>query len=637
MKKHINNLNLSGKFLLYTLPPMVFCAAAYLFLLTTSQLEALHQSHIKETHDITARYSRILSRPLWNLEEKSVNAIMKTVIDDKVIICAQLKGVTGLSNIPTHGNCTRTNDIIIAEIPIQYQHSGQTETLGSLRLVRDGLDANVETFNNYLASQLTLAAILLFIIIISAVLGYRFTVTAPLKKITSSLKILKDTGIRKKVPIHSDDELGQFIEVYNNSLDIQDKIENTLKQQITLQRILLDTIPNPVAFIDLNDNFIGCNRAFSNLFTITENELMGKTTHNFLKKNPWDNIRKKLDLSPADTQKSAMKVVEIETTIEQDNTAPQTIILTTAITRDEMGNAVGLVSVIKDITDRKISEIALQNAKEEAENTLSALERTQQNLIQSEKLASLGSLVAGIAHEINTPLGSSITLSTSIHTKTNDFKNKIKSEQLKKSDLVHYLDNISEATELLDDNLSTAGALIHNFKQVAADQTSSKRRIFYLKSCVDEITSTLMPSINTKKYSVDVKINDQIELDSYPGPLGQVITNIFTNAIHHAFHDRDIGAINIVGEIDQKNNITITFKDDGCGIAKNNIKKVFDPFFTTKMGTGSTGLGMNVVYNIVTNILGGTIKVSSTINKGTLFTLKLPKIAPTQKDEDYQV
>lgn len=635
MTNRTNRLKLSGKFLLYTLPPMILCATVYLVLLTSFQMASLKHNQQEQINSTAVRYARILSRPLWNLEEKSVIAIMESLIDDKIILCAELVNATGLSNIPTQGNCDRTEGIMISEKPIFYERFNVTEVLGHLRLVREGSDTNTEIID-HLEEPLLLAVLLLFVIIVCAILGYRFTVTAPLKKITASIKVFRNTGIREKVAVHSEDELGQFVQAYNNSLERQGEIEHTLQQQVTLQRVLLDTIPNAVAFLNLKDEFIGCNRAFSDMFDISQKKLIGKKTSHIFKKNPWDDIRDKLDFSNISEHNDTLKIAETETTMIRKNGTAQIIILTSAITRDDDGKAVGQVSAIKDITDQKRSEVALRKAKDEAENTLSELKVTQQNLIQSEKLASLGSLVAGIAHEINTPLGSSITLSSSISDKTQDFIDTVEKGQLKKSHLLRYLEGISEATNLLDVSLSSAAELVHNFKQVAADQTSSKRRNFALKPYVEEIVSTLLPSIKATQHSLTMEIEEGIELDSYPGPVGQIVTNMFTNATRHAFSERKDGKIFISGKMADDDNITLVFSDNGCGIPQDDVKKVFDPFFTTRMGAGGTGLGMNVVYNIVTKVLGGKIEISSTVGEGTQFTVTFPNIAPAQKEENIQ-
>jgi len=278
------------------------------------------------------------------------------------------------------------------------------------------------------------------------------------------------------------------------------------------------------------------------------------------------------------------------------------------------------------------TENALVSAKDQAETMLAHLQQTQQSLVQSEKLASLGSLVAGIAHEINTPLGNSLTVASALEHKLDSFHRVIKAGGLKKSVLMTFLDETGEATDIIVRSLHTAAEQIQNFKQVAVDQTSSQRRCFDLKEVVDEVVSTLKPRIKHTLFQFQIKVETGINLESYPGPIGQVISNLFNNALMHAFDGREKGVMVLEAMVKNEGEVSIVFSDDGKGIADAHLKKVYDPFFTTKMGEGGSGLGMNLVYNIVTGTLGGTIEISSQEGVGTEIQMVIPLLAPQQND-----
>ncbi|MDP2560789.1 sensor histidine kinase [Psychrobium sp. 1_MG-2023] len=285
---------------------------------------------------------------------------------------------------------------------------------------------------------------------------------------------------------------------------------------------------------------------------------------------------------------------------------------------------------LDDLRERKERmQKDLMKERDTATTALSQLKDTQEKLVSNEKMASLGNLVAGVAHEVNTPLGVSVTVSTTIAENMKGFLEQVKSGALKRSSLDNFEVKTQEALTILDRSLEQASHLIHNFKQVAVDQTSSKRRSFNLAETVDEITSTLHHQITRTNINFVTEGDNDIVMDSYPGPLGQVITNLFNNAMLHAFDGREEGEINIrfslVGD-----KVRFLFSDNGLGIAESNLNQIFDPFYTTKLGEGGSGLGLNIVHNIVSHVLGGSINVESHV--GTTFEMMIPIVAPSSKE-----
>jgi len=313
--------------------------------------------------------------------------------------------------------------------------------------------------------------------------------------------------------------------------------------------------------------------------------------------------------------------------------------------RIEVGGASLLIMAQDDVTDqRRIrQEIVdlnlrleqrvdertqqLQQANAELSSTLATLHRAKDQLVHSEKLAALGALVAGIAHELNTPIGNGLTVATTMEHHVKTFAN-LMDQRLKRSDLEQFVNDTGLAAEILIRNLTRAGTLVSSFKQVAVDQTSSQRREFQLQEIVSEIVLTLNPTIRASGCDIATVVEDGLWLDSYPGPLGQALTNLINNAIIHGFGAGQKGRIEITARALRPERVEIAVRDHGKGIDTDNLRRIFDPFFTTRLGQGGSGLGLHIVHNIVTGLLGGQVEVDSQLGQGSVFTLRLPARAP---------
>ena len=279
--------------------------------------------------------------------------------------------------------------------------------------------------------------------------------------------------------------------------------------------------------------------------------------------------------------------------------------------------------------NERTAELAGRN--EELVNVLANLQRMQEQLVQADKLSSLGSIVAAVAHELNTPIGNALTVATTLQDLNKDFSQAVE-HGLRRSVLDEFQSNCQQAADMLLRNLQRAAELIRSFKGVAVDRTSSQRREFELAEVVQETLLTLAPTLKHQPYQIHCQIPAGIRLDSYPGPLGQILSNLLNNAIVHAFAGRAEGQIDICAEQTDAQHLTLRFSDNGGGIAPENLKRIFDPFFTTRLGQGGSGLGLNIVYNLATGLLGGSIRVDSTLGVGTSFTLEIPLSAPHTED-----
>lgn len=270
----------------------------------------------------------------------------------------------------------------------------------------------------------------------------------------------------------------------------------------------------------------------------------------------------------------------------------------------------------------------LEKTNSELTQTLSTNLAIKNELVRSEKLAALGNLVAGLAHELNTPVGNALLAASALSARTQDIGDKMDAGAIKRSDFNDYKVDCIGAAILIEKNLHRAASLIDNFKQVAVDQTAEHRRIFDLDKTIEEVVSTLEYQVRTRPIDVHMNLHAEVSMDSYPGPVGQLIVNFFTNALAHAFPADTKGNIWITCTRDANDTVKIEFKDDGCGIPDANLNKVFDPFFTTRMGQGGSGLGLSIAFNIATGMLGGTLELNSAQGSGTTFTVVVPRVAP---------
>lgn len=302
--------------------------------------------------------------------------------------------------------------------------------------------------------------------------------------------------------------------------------------------------------------------------------------------------------------------------------------------RDELGDVVrGFNAIqrrVKSIIARiREAEDEARRSAQETNEALDNLRRTQESLLQAERLASLGGLVAGVAHEINTPVGIALTSASVLMEATETVHRNVAEGNIRKSDILRYLETATESARLIMNNAYRAAHLIHSFKQIAVDQVSEVRRRFELHDYIGEVVSSLQPKLKKTHIQVAIACPADIVLDSYPGALAQVITNLTLNCVEHAFDADAEGRIGINVRPDG-DWIEMQVLDNGKGIPAEMLDKVFDPFVTTRRGQGGTGLGLNIVFNLIVKQFGGTISVTSTVGQGASFVLRIPVVTPVE-------
>lgn len=602
--------SLHGRFLRLTVPVFLGCAA--LFLLVQLQLRRVE---LQAVHALVAqrqleRDAALLSQPLWNLDVAGMRAVVESARVNPRLHCVRLQASHGLVRPLEDGDCAALGGLQRFRIEVVHRGGTEAQTIGVLE---HWADTGVESAVLW-KEALPLVSMLLLLmlaLVICVVVVFRRIIIAPLRRVSASIRHYHASGERLPVAWSSQDELGAFIKEYNDGLDRQRTAEAELQQRLQLQTALNHTLPLPMLFLDRDFRIVENNPAFRRAFPAPSAEralpeaLIG------------------LDRAAL----AALRLGEVHVS-EVTVTDGRSFVLSASAVPGAEAGVRGWLLALQDVSARIENERALRAAVAETQQALDALRAAQSSLVQSEKLASLGSVVAGIAHEVNTPVGSSLTVASALAGEVREFRAELASGGLRRSRLDAFVAAVAEAADILQRGLHKAADQIARFKQVAADQTSSTRRQFDLAQTVEDVLSTLRPMLRRTPHQVRCVIAAGIEMNSYPGPLGQVITNAFTNALVHGLEDHPQGCIEIRAEVPRPGWVRLTITDNGRGIPAEHLARVFDPFFTTKLGRGGTGLGLNLVYGIVSGLLGGHVECHSKLGHGTEIMVEIPNAAP---------
>src|SRR5450755_1127728 len=407
----------------------------------------------------------------------------------------------------------------------------------------------------------------------------------------------------------------------------QKRAEDAIAEGRRLLQQVIDTVPAVINVKDRNLRYVLMNRYMAGIFSVDPQDAIGRTTSDLMSRygaqKTDENDRRVLQL------KGGLGFYE-EEYLDSNGNMRQLLVNKMPLL-DADGEIENIVTVALDICERKRSEQEMRKAKDAAEAALRNLRETQQSLIEAEKLAALGRLVAGVAHEVNNPVGISLTVASSLERKTNLFAAEVARGDVRRSSLSEFLESSRDASSQLVANLNRAAELIQSFKQVAADRNYSDQRIFDLGDLTEQVVMSLRPGLRKHRLALNVDCQPNLTMNSYPGPYGQVLTNLFLNSVAHAFPDGRPGAVDIQVRESGKENVEIIFSDNGCGMSLDVRRRAFDPFFTTRRDQGGTGLGLHIVYSIVTNRLGGRLDLDSEPGRGTQIQIILPKVAPLEQ------
>jgi len=421
-------------------------------------------------------------------------------------------------------------------------------------------------------------------------------------------------------------------------------IGDDVSDQFLLLNKTLESVTVPVIAIAASGKIVAVNTIFANLFSTVAATLIDKKRNNvtdFRSLKPFEGEgtaglpapKYQLQLSILNS-----KAVILGITIQRIWVAGHRIAVFSCQPLKELFAKRREVKQLHENLELKVRmrTVALANrvreldqAKARLTTTLKTLQSAQASLMNAEKMAALGRLVAGVAHEVNTPLGIGVTASSHLAEELKALSKSYADHSITNEQMTQFLNSSDEAVQIIVNNLVRAANLIRSFKKVAVDQNDEMARSINMKNYVEDVLLSLRPQIKCTSHTVQFDCDPDLELKTYPGILAQLLTNLITNSLTHAFSDEEAGEMNIKISLENNNEVYLKYLDTGRGIPEDMIEKVFEPFVTSKRGQGGTGLGLNIVHNLVTQKLGGSVKCSNTAGQGACFELRWPQdVAP---------
>ena len=623
-----------------------------------SQYEQLQQELTYSAEQL----SSAVALPLWNFDEEQIESLLTSAMKFESVYGITL--TVGESQAqPRYIKIRGSNwEVVNGKAPFDAQEllvvartvQTKEKSVGSIRMFATTRFIE-ERLHIVLVQTLLYIAIIDFLLVISLYYVLWRTILKPLKRIEAYAVL---AGIRDELPrmdagrFHGELEslrsaivrmtallASRLTDVREQSEVISAKEQSARLNELRVSQILTAS-PLPITVGNFQTGtYRRVNPAWERHFQYQEADILGKTAVDLGLWKDLDERRGWMEQFQTDGHVSGYEV----TFLMRDGSSK---IFMLSSERFLYGDEECVLTMHVDVTERKAleSELMQLNAyleqrvvertrdlnrsNEELLVTMQTLQRTQHELIQADKLASLGSLVAGVAHELNTPIGNALVAASSMSEDVAVIKRAMAAGEMKRSTFGNFLSRVSEGAGLTLRSLQRAVALITSFKQVAVDQASERRRAFDLAQVLGEVIDTLKPNLRHVSVRLELDLQVGVAMQSYPGPLGQVIINLFTNAMAHAFEGRDSGLITLRARQIDAATVQVQVSDDGIGIPPENLGQIFDPFFTTKLGRGGSGLGLSVSHRIVTKVLGGQIAVRSKPGEGATFELTLPTMAP---------
>lgn len=413
--------------------------------------------------------------------------------------------------------------------------------------------------------------------------------------------------------------------------------EAALRESEEKYRTIIESIEEGYFEVDLPGNLKFFNESTCNILGYKHNELLGINYREYTESLTSEKMYQVFNK----IYKTGKPVKVMDYGILRKDGTTRILSMSTSLMSDASGAAIGFRGIARDDTDRKLAEEKIRRLNDELEHrvakrttelneantalkkSLETVQATRDRMVETEKMAALGSLVAGIAHEINTPVGIGVTAASLLDERTQTILDLYDSGEVKRSDFESYLKAASESSTYILSNLRRAADLIHSFKQVATDQSNGDCRQFNIKEYIENVLLSLRPNLKKTEHEIRLDCPDNLVVVSSPGAFSQLLTNLVMNSLIHGFNGTDKGDIRIdVSEADGF--LRLQYSDNGRGMDEKTLKNIYNPFFTTKRSHGGTGLGMHIVYNLVTQKLGGQISVESKIEEGTLFDIRVP-------------
>jgi len=614
---------------------------------------------------LTNQYADVLAQaaaiPLWNVDVDAVDSLANALMRNADVVQVRVEELNqGIFS--ERGDTTGLPEGSTHSVRRTVIHQGEPIGTATITMNTSNVDARL---SRDMYSALTTLAVQVALSMAFVYLALNHRVIRPIENIKQEAVRLAKGELDEPLYWSRNDEIGQLaggLDVMRQELrevigeiDLKNmELEQELQERIATEEALRQTevkfktlfnaspIAIAVAIRELDYAFVEVNDQWVSQFGFTREESRGKTgTQLGLWADPNDRrkvieqIEQTGQLNGYDAwvyAKGAREPFLCRITARSVELGKQRMVLVsqqdiTALHRHEQE-----MMQLNNLLEQRVEErtAALTQTNEDLRTAVNNLEQAQQELLQREKLAALGALVAGIAHELNTPIGNSVTAASTLHDQTESFTEQLKAG-ITKSALDRFVDSTKLASDIVLRNLQRAAELVTSFKHVAVDQTSDQRRDFSLSEVISETLLTLGPGIRKSGHEVVKQMGEDVTLDSYPGALSQIVANLINNAFLHAFQDKEHGSVRVEAGPLGEDEVILVVSDDGCGIAPENIERIFNPFFTTRLGKGGSGLGLHITYNQVTGMLGGQIRAESTPGQGTRFVLTMPRVAPKRE------
>ena len=552
---------------------------ALTFLVTVGQIFTEYLStknHVEsELQTLKNTFSSSLTRALWELNNDQVRAIAEGLMSLPIVEGLQVRGENGnyiaeygirVQRSPTPVDQELIEDhpggVFSYSFPLVFKFSGRESTVGDVTLYSsfDTIFSRIEVGVFFLIGNAIVKTTFLVFLFMTA---FRTMLSEPLQSITEQMGNFDPQHPEEgkfNIKLDDDNELLQLKESYNNVID--DLIVSNGKLKDTQSELTL------------------ANKKLDDQNLILEQEVAKKTAS--------------LSQIMLDLEQQKDELIAHQRELRQEN------------------------------ENRQYIEAELRKRNQELASSMDTLNQAQEQLVESERMASLGGLVAGIAHDVNTPLGVSVTAASFLQERLNNLKTDFEDKSLTSKNMASFIDEAEQTALLLLSNLERASDLIASFKQVAVDQTSETEREFVLGEYINEIIQSLKPSFKHTDHQINVSCPDNLVVTCAPGAIAQIVTNMVVNSLTHGFERKSAGKITLdVKELGDE--VVIYYKDDGRGLSEEELSQLFDAFFTTKRGEGGSGLGTHIMYNLVTQSLQGHIEADSTLGDGLQYTIRFPK------------
>lgn len=534
------------------------------------------KNHVEsELQTLKNTFSSSLTRALWELNHDQVRAISEGLMSLPIVEGLQVRGENG-NYIAEYGLRARrspapvdreiiedhSGGLFSFSFPLVFKFSGRESTVGDVTLYSsfDTIFSRIEVGVFFLIGNAIVKTTFLVFLFMTA---FRTMLSEPLQNITEQMGNFDPQHPEESklsIKLDDDNELLQLKESYNGVID--------------------DLIASNNKLNEAQNELTLANKKLDDQNLILEQEVAKKTAS--------------LSQIMLDLEQQKDELIAHQRELRQEN------------------------------ENRQYIEAELRQRNKELAGSMDTLKQAQEQLLESERMASLGGLVAGIAHDVNTPLGVSVTAASFLQERLNNLKTDFEDKSLTSKNMASFIDEAEQTALLLLNNLERASDLIASFKQVAVDQTSETEREIVLNDYINEVIQSLKPSFKHTEYQINVSCPDNLVVTCAPGAIAQIVTNMVINSITHGFEGRATGTITL--EVKEKDNIvSLYYSDNGKGLSEEELSKLFDAFYTTKRGKGGSGLGTHIMYNLVTQSLHGQIDAQSAIDKGLEYFIRFPK------------